>query len=109
MSQQAGCGLDSFAQTMVTIRDHTWITAGSRHAISLALQHSRFAPPTNPAYPGTEGGFYVEDNGEGNGTDDQLSRSWVGGDPGTAQATCDGATTIEFDASGIVAGNIQVH
>ena len=59
-------------------------------------------------YIGTEGGFYVEDNGEGKGSDDQLSLAWFNGGPGLAQATCDGLTSIEFTATSIDGGNIQV-
>ncbi|MFQ5537652.1 MAG: hypothetical protein ACE5GJ_09395 [Gemmatimonadota bacterium] len=68
----------------------------------------RITRSSDPAYEGTEGGFYVMDDGEGSGSDDQLSLTYVGGDPGLAQAVCDGATPIEFGATGIDGGNIQV-
>lgn len=77
---------------------------GNRAWIGTRVTSSTFAP-----YVNTEGGFYVEDNGEGSGSDDRLSLSFVGGAPGLAQAVCDGATTIEFGAVSIDQGNIQVH
>ena len=59
-------------------------------------------------YVGTEGGFWVQDNGEGAGAEDLLSLAWFGGDPGLAQETCDGLTGIEGSATPIDGGNIQV-
>jgi hypothetical protein len=78
-------------------------TDGNRAWVGHRITQSSFDP-----YVGTEGGFYVEDNGEGKGSDDQLSFTWVGGAPGLAQQTCDGLTSIEFTASSIDGGNIQV-
>ena len=65
----------------------------------------------NPVLVGNQGGFDVEDNGEGQGSTDRLSRTFVDGAPdgGLAQDVCDGATFIEFDAVDIDKGNIQVH
>lgn len=68
----------------------------------------RITRSSNPDLEGTEGGFFVQDDGEGNGSDDQLSLSWVGGEPGFAQAVCDGVTGIQFGATSIDGGNIQV-
>jgi len=55
-------------------------TDGNRAWIGTVITSS-----TNPAFTGTEGGFYVEDNGEGNGAPDRLSLTYVGGNPGLAQ------------------------
>ena len=53
----------------------------------------------NPAFVGGEGGFYVEDNGEGAGASaDRLSLTFVGQGPGFAQNLCDGGTNIENGA-----------
>ena len=87
-------------------RDRLYRVDGSRAWIGNKITSSG-----NPVLVGNQGGFDVEDNGEGQESTDRLSRTFVDGAPdgGLAQDVCDGATFIEFDAVDIDKGNIQVH
>ena len=65
---------------------------------------------TNPARVGREGGFLVEDNGEGGGAPpDRVSLMFVNLDPGGAAAVCAGDTGIDRTLRDIDKGNVQVH
>ena len=65
---------------------------------------------TNPARVGREGGFVVEDNGDGGGAPpDRVSLMFVNLDPGGAAAVCAGDTGIDRTLRDIDSGNVQVH
>ncbi len=65
---------------------------------------------TDPALVGLEGGFLVEDNGEGGGAaPDRVSLMFAGLGPGGAAAVCAGGTAVDATLSDIDKGNVQVH
>ncbi len=60
---------------------------------------------------GTDTGWYLEDNGEGNDPDDRSGRLIFNAPPGTAQAFCDGTYTDPRaeEMAEIIGGNVQLH
>ncbi len=65
---------------------------------------------TNPARVGREGGFLVEDNGEGGGAaPDRVSLMLANLGPGGAAEVCAGDTGRDRTLRDIDKGNVQVH
>ena len=63
-----------------------------------------------PARVGREGGFLVEDNGEGRGAaPDRVSLMFVNLPPGGAAVVCAGGTGVGATLADIDKGNVQVH
>lgn len=60
---------------------------------------------------GTDTGWYLEDNGEGNDPDDRSGRLIFNAPPGTAEAFCDGTYTDPRaeETAEIIGGNVQLH
>jgi hypothetical protein len=60
---------------------------------------------------GSDTGWYIEDDGEGSGSDDQASRLIFNGPSGVADAFCDGTHTesrVE-ERRDLFGGNVQIH
>ena len=60
---------------------------------------------------GSDTGWYLEDNGEGNGTEDRSGRLIMNAPAGTAQQFCDGTYTDPrtTEVVELIGGNVQVH
>lgn len=61
--------------------------------------------------PGTDTGWYLEDNGEGSGSEDRSGRLIMNAPSGTAAEFCDGTYTDPRaeEVVELIGGNVQVH